>query len=324
MPADLVGRQTEFRAIHRFLDQVGEGPAALLLEGEAGIGKTTLWQAGTAEAHRRGYRVLTSRPGAAEARLSYAGLADLLAGVGRELIKRLPEPQRRGLEVALMEREPDAVGADVRAIATGLLSLLGILAGEAPVLIAIDDLQWLDRPSGQVVGFAARRLSGPVGILASARTGEETTGAAEALLPDSNGTQRLQIGPLSAGPLQELLRERSGSSLTRPALSRVGELSGGNPFFALELARTLAPGSTWDAGAGLRGTPADVVGARMEGLETPVREALLAVAALADPSVDVVERAVDQDATTSLEQAEQLDLVEIARGRVRFTHPLLA
>ncbi|MBO0682811.1 MAG: AAA family ATPase, partial [Candidatus Dormibacteraeota bacterium] len=324
MPADLIGRQTELRAIHGFLDQVSEGPAALLLEGEAGIGKSTLWQAATAEARRRGYHVLACRPAAAEARLSYAGLADLLADVGRQRIRRLPEPQRRGLEVALMEREPDAVGADVRAIATGLLTVLGMLAEETPVLIAVDDIQSLDRPSGQVVGFAARRLSGPVGLLAAARTGEEATGAAEELLLDPDRTRRLQIGPLTAGPLQQLLRERGGSSLTRPAQLRVAELSGGNPFFALELARTVAPGSTWEANAALRGTPADVVAARLEGLGAHVREALLAVSALADPTVEVVERAVHHNATASLERAEELDLVEIAAGRVRFTHPLLA
>jgi DNA-binding CsgD family transcriptional regulator len=322
MLADVVGRQPELQAIDRFLDQVGEGPAALLLEGEAGIGKTTLWQVAAIEARRRGHRVLVARPVASEAQLSYAGLADLLAEVGNELVAGLPEPQRRGLEVALLRRVPESGAADQRAIATAVLTVLGRLAEEGPVLLAVDDFQWLDLPSRQVVEFAARRLSGAVGLVISVRTTEGAE-AAEPRLPDPSRLRRLRIGPLSPGALHHLLRERTGRVFTRPVLLRIRELSGGNPFFALELARALGPGSSWDAAVRLPETLADIVGARIDGIDAGVREALLVVAALAEPSVELVEKAVGCHAV-ALEQAEELHVIEIGGGRIRFTHPLLA
>lgn len=323
MLAEIVGRQTELHAIDRFLDRMGEGAAGLLLEGEAGIGKSTLWQAATMEARRRTYRVLACRPVGSEAQLSYGGLADLLAEVDEEIVERLPEPQRLGLEVALLRRAPESGATDQRAIAAALLTVLDGLAEEGPVLLAIDDFQWLDGSSRQVVEFAARRLRGSVGLLLSIRA-KEGTEVAEPSLPGPSRLQRLQIGPLGPGALHHLIRERIGRPLTRPALLRIQQVSGGNPFFALELARALGPDSSWEAATRLPRTLAEVVGARMEGIGVEVRQALLAVAALVQPSVELLERAVGSRATALLQQAEELGVIEIMGGRIRFTHPLLA
>ncbi|MBO0684177.1 MAG: ATP-binding protein, partial [Candidatus Dormibacteraeota bacterium] len=217
MLAGIVGRDAELEAIDHFFDQVGEGPTGLLLEGVAGIGKSTLWLAAASEARRRGFRVLSCRPVASEAQLSYAGLADLLVEVDDEILAELPEPQGLGLQVALLRRTPASGATDQRVVGTALLTVLGKLADKRPVLLAVDDLQWLDGPSLQVVQFAARRLRGSVGLVLSVRT-EAGTQASVPRLPDSSQLRSLRIGPLGSSALHRLLKERTGRAYTRPAL----------------------------------------------------------------------------------------------------------
>jgi hypothetical protein len=114
---------------------VVDGPAVLALWGEAGIGKTTVWNAGLAAATAREYTVLACRAAAAEVRLSYAGLADLLADVGADAFAWLPGPQRRGLDAALLRgTADDGRPPAARAVAAGFLAVLDRLAGESPVL----------------------------------------------------------------------------------------------------------------------------------------------------------------------------------------------
>src|SRR5262249_44808195 len=98
-------------AVAAFVDAVGSGSAGLVLEGAAGIGKTTVWAAGAALAAGRGYTVLSCRPAESEARLSFAALGDLLGGVLEEAVAGLPPPQRRALEVALLLADPAGGGA---------------------------------------------------------------------------------------------------------------------------------------------------------------------------------------------------------------------
>ncbi len=150
----LFGRDLELNAGRAFL---ATAPArGLLVEGPAGIGKTAVWRALLDIARTDGYLVLETIGDAAEARLTFAGLADLLETVADEALPRLPAPQARALEVALLRA--DAVSpAEPRAVAAGLLGALRALAGTRPVLVAIDDVQWLDEASADAVAFAARR-----------------------------------------------------------------------------------------------------------------------------------------------------------------------
>ena len=92
MTVETVGRQAELESIHAFLERAAEGPRALVLEGEAGIGKSTLWVAGVEAARTRGFRVLVSRPAEAERRLTHAGLGDLFEGVLESVLPALPAP----------------------------------------------------------------------------------------------------------------------------------------------------------------------------------------------------------------------------------------
>src|SRR6059036_950228 len=134
--ADLIGRGEELAAIARFLET--RAPAcAIAIEGEPGIGKTTVWEAAVAEAAARGARTLRARPAQSEAKLSFSGLADLL---GETLGEVTLPPQRRALEIALLIDEGGR--SDRRAVAAGLLSALRALAADAWLVVAIDDEQW--------------------------------------------------------------------------------------------------------------------------------------------------------------------------------------
>src|SRR5262245_50625047 len=195
MSADIIGRHGELQIIASFLDSIRDGPAALILRGEAGIGKTTLWEAGLGEASRRGYRLLSCRPVESEAPLSYTSLTDLLAGVGEELVSDLPVAQRQALEVALLRGPPAGPTPDHRAIATALLTVLHTLSDQAPVLVGVDDLQWLDGPSARALEFVVRRLMAPIGILVSFRTAARAWNGPQLRLPNPDRVGRLEIGP---------------------------------------------------------------------------------------------------------------------------------
>ena len=160
----VVGRERELAALAAFVG-IGE-PAALALEGEAGVGKTTLWLAAVEEAERRGCQVLQSRPAEAEAHLAFAGLGDLLEQALDDAVDALPAPQAEALRVALLLERAGAAPRDERTLGVALLGLLRRLAAERPVLVAVDDVQWLDSATARVLAFAWRRLrSEPVGLL---------------------------------------------------------------------------------------------------------------------------------------------------------------
>ncbi|MEV6109260.1 AAA family ATPase, partial [Streptomyces sp. NPDC051940] len=308
------GRQAELEAVDGFLVTAGRQPAGLVLTGEPGIGKTTLWATAVDEARRRGHRVLAARPAAAEAGLSYALLADLLSGVDEAVLRPLPRPQRAAVESVLLRAEPDEDGLDPRAIGWALLSLAGRLAHAAPLLLAVDDLQWADPSSAAALAFAARRVHGRVGVLAAVRTG-----AAGVPLPEvGEGTRILTLGPLATSALHRVLRDRLGRALPRPALDRIERVSGGNPLYALELAR--AAGDT----GSLPDSLTQLMAARVERIPAPVREVLLAASALAEPTAGRIAQALGGNPDPLLEAAEEQGVISITGTRVRFTHPLLS
>src|SRR6266536_1332365 len=284
--ADLVGRAEELSAIARFLET--RAPAcAVVIEGEPGIGKTTLWEAAAAEASARGARTLRARPAQSEAKLSFSSLADLMGAALGDVVDELPPPQRRALEIALLiDWAAGSARADRRAVAAGLLSALRVLAADAWLVVAIDDVQWLDRASAAALEYAFRRLHAePVVLLAARRLGAGDDAALELTLPPER-LLRVAIGPLGFVELNTVLRKRLGTVLSRPQLRRVHELSGGNPFFALELAR--AP-ERLEPGGGLPPTLDVLVQGRIGALPRQARRALLDAAALSDPTVEVVE-----------------------------------
>src|SRR5215468_1934150 len=249
-------------AVAAFLDAVGSGSAGLVLEGAAGIGKTTVWAAGAALAAGRGYTVLSCRPAESEARLSFAALGDLLGGVLEEAVAGLPPPQRRALEVALLLADPAGSPPGQRAVCVAFFAVIRHLSASGPVVVAIDDLQWLDVPSAAAVEFAVRRLSGePAGLLASVRDpGDERPASAVRTGLPAERLTRLRMGPLALGAFQSAVRAVAGAGLSRLTIRRLFDASGGNPLYGLELARALlragaepAPEEPLPVPAGLEG-----------------------------------------------------------------------
>ena len=325
MTSRLVGREEELQRAELFLEAARQTPRALVIEGEAGAGKTTIWEAALADAQQAGTRTLSARPAEAETSFAYAALGDLLRD-HMDALGELPPRQRHALEVALLLDDEGDDTPDQQTVALAVLAAFRSLAETRPLVIAIDDVQWLDTASAGVMGYAVRRLQdGPVGLLAAWRT---APGAPVPLdldrAPVAERVERLPLLPLSFGAVQHLIQERLEFLPPRPALRRLHELSGGNPFFALELARALQAGTVQlEPGEPLPLALDELVGVRLQALSAEARRTLAAAAALAQPTVALVEE-VAGDGHGALDEAERAHLIAVRDGRVHFTHPLLA
>ena len=319
----LVGRDDELEAVIRLFGAREQLPAVAVLSGEAGIGKTALWQAGIDAAVAHGYLVLSCRPTEAETRFAYAGVGDLLGETAGEVLPELPPVQRQALEGALLLGNSER-SVDDRVVAVAFLGALRLLAGGSPLCLAIDDVQWLDSASLTALRHALARLDGePVAALLAVR------GAVPAWLPRAVPDGRLQtteLGGLSVGALHELLRARFDATFPRPTLLRLWESSRGNPFFALELASALrkrggalAPGDELPIPASLD----ELLHDRVDGLGRGALAVARVVAALADPTVTLVETTVGPRFDRGLAETLDARFLELDGERLRFTHPLL-
>ena len=313
-------------AIERFL-AADDGPRVMVVEGEAGIGKTTLWTTACGAARRNGHRVATSRPSEAESVLAYAGVADLLADVDTDVFDALPALQRLAVDRVLLRADASGPATDQRVVSAAVVAVLDALSADAPVLIAVDDVQWLDSSSKAVVAFVARRLAGRVKILFTERC-EPLQGTTTSWLKFGglDEVEVMRLGPVTLGALHGLILRKLDRSFSRAAIVRIVEISGGNPFYALELARAM-DGQPLASTAGLPGTLADLVRVRLGGLDADVRTVLLAVASVSAPTVDLLARVTDSTAdrvVDLLEGVETDGIISIDGNQVRFTHPLLA
>jgi DNA-binding CsgD family transcriptional regulator len=322
------GREREFVRLSAFLDAVPRGPRALLLEGEAGIGKTTVWRWTVERARAATFRPLTCRPAEAEAKFSYAALADLFETIDARDLPDLPPPQRRGLEIVLLRHDDEGAKLDPRVIAAAVLASVRSLAQTAPLLIGIDDVQWLDAASARVLAFCVRRLRDePVGLLVTQRTPSAASmplGLDRAFA--DGGFERLELRPLSVGALHHFLRARIGTEFSRQILIRLHETSGGNPLYALEIATDLAePGRQGDT-VPLPRSLRELVERRLARLPHHTQEVLLTIAALSQPTLMQVRAAAENPATVEadVERAARLGLLELQGNSIRFSHPLLA
>jgi DNA-binding CsgD family transcriptional regulator len=322
---ELVGRERELEAGRRFVAAVPDGAARLLVRGEAGVGKTVLWREIAREAADAGQRVLLSRCFHADMPLGFVTLADLLEDVVGEVADELPPAQRAALDVALRRATPDAGAPDALTISRGVLSVLRLLAAAGPVVLAVDDVQWVDPASARVLAFTLRRLQREqVGVLATQRHGDDEKDPLVLAALAEGRLERVELGALSVGALQHVVRARVGTSLPRATLVRLHEACGGNPMFALEFARSLpdpAPAGALPMPASLRALVRD----RLAALPAALRPLLELVAALGQPTLELLERAhgspVDEQLAAAISAGA---LVADEGGDVRFAHPLLA
>ena len=282
----IVGRERELASLRAFLAADG-GERGLLLVGEAGIGKTALWEAGVASWPGR---VLAGAGATSGARTAFSGLAELVAGAP---LAGLAEPQRRALEAAAAG-EP----AEPQAVRLAFLNALRGLAGEGPLLVAVDDLPRLDPPSEAVLAFAVRRLEdAPVRLLLARRPGAASELEAALVRP---GLERLVVGPLPPAALRRLV---SGADAA----------AGGNPRLALALAR--------GDEAVVAATLESVVGRSLADVPPAAARLLLAAAVWGDLPAGEAEALAGHAA---LDEAVEAGVVRLGRGRVRPSHPLLA
>jgi DNA-binding CsgD family transcriptional regulator len=329
---EIVGRDAELAVVAGFLDGA---VSVLLVEGEAGVGKSALLDAATRPAVARGWRVRVSRPTENEARFAYAGLSDLL-GPGADDVT-LPPPQRHALAVALRRAEPTAA-LDPHAVT---LATIGVLtAGPDPVLLVVDDVPWLDGATSAVLAAAVRRVPGDrLRLLLARRTPGGVTGAASGTGPHhtdppSDGMpwqldrhlppdacRRLPVAGLSEGDLHEVLQRRLQRRLSRAAARRLHAVSRGNPFYALHLARARHGD---DDSAAVPPSLTSLIATGLDAVPAGDRDALLHAAALAVTRLDRLRRAVP-DADGALERAEATGLLTVhPDGRFGFDHPLTA
>ena len=225
--------------MQQFLETVPVGARAFLIGGDAGVGKTSLWQAALGRAESAGLRALVARPTEAETSFAFAALGDLL-GADPEVLEDLPRPQRRALEVALLVAERDEP-PDQQAVALATLAVLRSLARTSPVVVAVDDVQWLDRPTAAVLAFAARRLTDePIGLLIAQRT------AGPAPVP-------LDLDRLPAGDRLDPPGTAAAEPRRRPAAAAAPARLGALPSSAPPRARAVGRKSVLRARARARG-----------------------------------------------------------------------
>ena len=316
----VVGRERELAALRAFLR--GDGHATLVLTGWPGIGKTTLWEACVDEARAAGMRVLSARPSDAEARLVFGALIDVLDGVGSEELEHLPAPQLEALEVALLRRAAHVDGtAPANAVAVGLLGALRAVSADDRLLVAIDDVQWLDPASATALAFAARRLEADRVAFLLARRPGQVTALEQALEP--RRVERIELEGLSLGGTRRLLLERLGLSLSRPLMRRLYDAAVGNPLFALELGRTLVVDGVPSLGGELPVPERvdELLGTRVAALPEAPRRVLTIVALSPDLRLGQLLRVSDERA---LGEAVASGVLVVDGDHVRAAHPLIA
>lgn len=330
----LHGREEELQALGRLVSDTRRGRGrAIVVQGEAGIGKTTLMRRAAAEAGS-GVRVLRCAGVQAEIPLAFGGLHQLLSPL-LDLLPELPEEQAAALRSALGLSSAPTGDLPVRIAAR---SLLRRAAENTPLLVVVDDLQWLDRASAGVVLFVARRLDDlPIGLLAALRdpggpgSGEPGDLVGEALTArDVRDLPRLALRGLADDAASALLDER-GWGTPGPTRRAIVDAVGGNPLALEEVVRHGGPPEvaeritltgTAPLGRRLRAVFAE----RTRELPEQVRTLLLVAAAEDSGRTDIVLGAAGRlgaDGPRALDAAERGGHLDVPGPRLRFRHPLV-
>ena len=323
MTDETIGREHELALLRAFVERPADGLRGVVLVGDPGIGKSRLWQHAVDIGRERAHTVLTSRPAETERGLPNLVLGDLFRDLAASLIDALPGPRRRALEAAMLTGDPGATPLDARVLGVAVTSVLRSLAQERAVLIAIDDDQWIDAPSAASFAFAVRRLPDqPIGLLLARRTRGQPAVHLERLVEPS-ALERVEIGALSLGATQLLLRERLGLTLPGPTLRELHRVSGGNPFHALELGRGRLRGASRDLALPLaEGTVDELLRTRLREFDDATLRGLLLVAAHGRTPFELL--GTLGVAREAVDHAVDADVLEWSGATIGFTHPLLA
>ncbi|MBB2940703.1 DNA-binding CsgD family transcriptional regulator/tetratricopeptide (TPR) repeat protein [Actinoplanes lutulentus] len=313
--ARLFGRAEEIRRVGVLIADLPEQGAALILRGDAGIGKSAILAQAVADARQAGVRVLSTTGVEAESHLNFAGLHQLLAPVLRHA-GELPDPQRTAILTAF--GLADAPPPDLFLIA---LASLNLLADSGPLLVAVDDAHWLDPASAAVLTFIARRIAAePIALILSARDGFGTSF-------DDQGIPSLCLEALDPGAAETMLDARA-PDLSPAARATILAAAQGNPLALTELpsvADRLDPARSW---LPLTTRLERAFAGRLDDLPQAT-VTVLGVAALndGDALAEALAAAslVEHRPVTAgeLQPAVLAGLVSVDEGRVRFRHPLV-
>jgi DNA-binding CsgD family transcriptional regulator len=314
----MVGRETETADIMRRVAADRSRSEVLILAGDPGVGKSVLLDFAADRARREGGRVLRAVGSESEAHLGFAGLHQMLRPVLGEL-DGLPPRQHSALRTVLGLDERTE-GPDGMLVGLAVLTLLSDLAEPAPLLVVVDDAQWIDRASLDVLSFVARRMdSEPVTLLVGVR--------ATAALPGlDKGYERLEIGPLSSEAANRLLDQQPAPPTGRTRV-RILQQAAGNPLALVELARATTTRQS-DGGSVEGPLPVTdrlerIFAEHAKFLPEATRRPLLLLAAADDTDAPTAARGLPETDDRAWAPAERAGLVRQDGPRIFFRHPLI-
>lgn len=328
----LFGREDAAQIIR----DVVTGGGSAVFTGSSGAGKSSLLGVAANIGRSQRRRVLSVTPTEFERGLPFAGLAELIAQCPPGADSGLSEPLRRALAVAVAQTEPVGEGVDPLAVPLAIRGLLTGLCRSEPVVILLDDLQWLDPASLGTLGFALRRLStdpGRLSVVVATRPDPQTGTDLIRCLPEPR--HDYVVRPLDDGAIGQLLRERLGPRWTPPESAGVARASAGNPLLALEIARALQANVPHQRAAARHGhdpvlpvpsSLAELLSERVALLSQEAHNVLLLASAAGRLTLTHLQRMVEPDRLASvLETASDADVATIGvDSTITFTHPLLA
>ncbi|MGI5157969.1 helix-turn-helix transcriptional regulator [Microbispora sp. CA-102843] len=314
----MVGRETEIAEIMRRVAADRSHSEVLILTGDPGAGKSVLLDFAADRARREGGRVLRAVGSESEAHLGFAGLHQMLRPVLGEL-DSLPPRQRSALRTVLGMGECTEVPDGVL-VGLAVLTLVSELAEPAPLLVVVDDAQWIDRASLDVLSFVARRMdSEPVTLLVGVR-------AAAALPGLDKGYERLEIGPLSGGAANRLLDQQPTPPTGRTRV-RILQEAAGNPLALVELARASATrhsdGSSVEGPLPVTDRLERIFAEQAQFLPQATRRPLLLLAAADATDAPTASRGLPETDDKAWAPAERAGLVRQDGPRISFRHPLI-
>jgi DNA-binding CsgD family transcriptional regulator len=319
----LFGREAEVAILDQLIARIPERGEVLVLRGDPGIGKTALLRVAADAARSRGVSVLRTAGAQSETGLAFAGLHQLLRPV-LTWLDRLPGPQRDALSAAFGTL--GAPAPDPFMIALAALNLLACAAEHMPLLLIVDEAQWLDPPTASALAFIARRVEAePIAVLFALRNGAAST-------LDGAGLPELRLGGLDEEAAGALV-DASAADLTPGLRRRVLEIAAGNPLALLELPDALRlddaridgylPGT-----ASLTSTLERAFAQQVSGLPAQTRDLLLAAAADERAAAAELLAAASflggaEVPLDALAPAERAGLAGVAGGSIIFRHPLV-
>jgi DNA-binding CsgD family transcriptional regulator/tetratricopeptide (TPR) repeat protein len=319
----LFGREAETAMLDQLVARIPERGAALVLRGDPGIGKTALLAVASAAASSKGISVLRTAGAQTEIGLAFAGLHQLLRPVLTRL-DRLPGPQRDALSAAF--GAIDVPAPDPFMIALAALNLLADAAEQVPLLLVVDEAQWLDPPTAGALAFIARRVDAePVAMLFALRDGASS-------VVDNAGLPELRLGGLDDEAAGDLV-DASAADLTPGLRRRVLQIAAGNPLALLELPAAFRLDDARIDGHSPGTVPLTarlerMFAAQMSGLPAQTRDLLLCAAA--DERASAAELLAAASLLGGAEvrldaavPAEGAGLASITDGSIIFRHPLV-